>query len=223
MRRNGFTLIELLVVIAIIAILAAILFPVFARAREKARQSACISRIRQVGLAMMMYADNNDGWLPFNSCCDSGKRVLWYDMCAEYGPAKVRRDEFFSCTNACYSPGFYAGAGRGAPNPPWRMNIETGSDHVGMAIKHPESVMAVGETETWSATVSNRGPEPFYIGPHMGRTNLVYLDGHAKSLTPDALRADIDTGAADSDANGKADGDAGEPAEGAGAWFWWWR
>jgi prepilin-type N-terminal cleavage/methylation domain-containing protein len=55
MRNKGFTLIELLVVIAIIAILAAILFPVFAQARNKARQTACISNIRQNWLALTMY------------------------------------------------------------------------------------------------------------------------------------------------------------------------
>ena len=55
MRRGGFTLIELLVVIAIIAILAAILFPVFARAREKARQTSCLAHLKQVGLSAMMY------------------------------------------------------------------------------------------------------------------------------------------------------------------------
>jgi len=58
--RRGFTLIELLVVIAIIAILAAILFPVFARAREKARQASCLSNIKQLAVAAKMYADDYD-------------------------------------------------------------------------------------------------------------------------------------------------------------------
>jgi prepilin-type N-terminal cleavage/methylation domain-containing protein/prepilin-type processing-associated H-X9-DG protein len=59
-RRSGFTLIELLVVIAIIAILAAILFPVFAQAREKARQATCQSNLKQIGLAYLMYAQDYD-------------------------------------------------------------------------------------------------------------------------------------------------------------------
>ncbi|WP_309718439.1 DUF1559 domain-containing protein [Armatimonas sp.] len=65
--RRGFTLIELLVVIAIIAILAAILFPVFAQAREKARQSVCLSNLKQIGTAMMMYVQDYDEMFPSQS------------------------------------------------------------------------------------------------------------------------------------------------------------
>lgn len=65
LNRRGFTLIELLVVIAIIALLAAILFPVFGRARAKARQSACTSNLKQLSLAFVMYAQDWDGGLPY--------------------------------------------------------------------------------------------------------------------------------------------------------------
>src|ERR687894_1171003 len=63
--RRGFTLIELLVVIAIIAILAAILFPVFAQARDRARMSACISNMRQIGTGLMMYVQDYDETFPY--------------------------------------------------------------------------------------------------------------------------------------------------------------
>src|SRR5947208_2216088 len=69
-HRSGFTLIELLVVIAIIAILAAILFPVFAQAREAARQTSCASNMRQMSLALRMYSQDNDENFPLRRTCD---------------------------------------------------------------------------------------------------------------------------------------------------------
>jgi prepilin-type N-terminal cleavage/methylation domain-containing protein/prepilin-type processing-associated H-X9-DG protein len=72
MKRKGFTLIELLVVIAIIAILAAILFPVFAQAREKARQITCASNLKQVGLAILQYQQDYDEVYPM------GQNANWY-------------------------------------------------------------------------------------------------------------------------------------------------
>jgi len=69
-QKSGFTLIELLVVIAIIAILAAILFPVFAQAREKARTASCQSNLKQLGVAIAMYTQDHDEILP--GCCNTG-------------------------------------------------------------------------------------------------------------------------------------------------------
>ncbi len=81
--RRGFTLIELLVVIAIIAILAAILFPVFARAREKARQTSCLSNVKQLTLCFLMYAQDYDEMLP-SSYYYNGIYYLWADMIYPY-------------------------------------------------------------------------------------------------------------------------------------------
>ena len=83
--RRGFTLIELLVVIAIIAILAAILFPVFARAREKARQSSCLSNMKQIALGHLMYAQDYDEQIVpnlgyFNSDNLNPPESMWWYM-----------------------------------------------------------------------------------------------------------------------------------------------
>ena len=86
-RIDGFTLIELLVVIAIIAILAAILFPVFAQAREKARQTACMSNLRQVGLAVLQYAQDNDESFVHTELggdVDDDHEYFWGDMTMPY-------------------------------------------------------------------------------------------------------------------------------------------
>jgi prepilin-type N-terminal cleavage/methylation domain-containing protein len=74
-RRPAFTLIELLVVIAIIVIIAAILFPVFAQARDKARQAACFSNLKQIGSALAIYVQDYDERLP--NCCIWGRAWVW--------------------------------------------------------------------------------------------------------------------------------------------------
>ena len=99
---RGFTLIELLVVIAIIAILAAILFPVFARARENARASACQSNLKQIGLGMLQYSqDYDENYVaPFygsnqgnNTATDGVNSWKWMDAIYPY----VKNEQIFNC------------------------------------------------------------------------------------------------------------------------------
>ena len=90
-RRTAFTLIELLVVIAIIAILAAILFPVCAQAREEARQTSCLSNLRQIGVAVMMYTQDYDEILP---------QTGWQGVCTQPGVAANSNDKYWSGTYA---------------------------------------------------------------------------------------------------------------------------
>src|SRR6476646_9508495 len=92
---RGFTLIELLVVIAIIAILAAILFPVFGRARENARRSSCQSNLKQIGLGVIQYTQDYDERMPTNSLGigPSIQIVIWPQMVQPY----LKSTQIFQC------------------------------------------------------------------------------------------------------------------------------
>ncbi len=100
LKRHGFTLIELLVVIAIIAILAAILFPVFAQAREKARQATCLSNQKQLALGTLMYAQDYDETFPMSAYLVPPNMVVTvFDEVAPY----LKNTEVFICPS--YRPG----------------------------------------------------------------------------------------------------------------------
>ena len=114
-RQEGFTLVELLVVIAIIIILAAILFPVFAKARDKAQQSKCLNNLKQMGAACEMYQDDYDGMvLPFGVYALAGRSggerwgYMWQDLVDPYvkqlkgvgGSVITEQGELFICPSA---------------------------------------------------------------------------------------------------------------------------
>jgi prepilin-type N-terminal cleavage/methylation domain-containing protein/prepilin-type processing-associated H-X9-DG protein len=119
-RRTGFTLIELLVVIAIIAILAAILFPVFAQAREKARTISCASNLKQLGLAFSMYQQDYDGGFPAFSYQEStAPKLRWMNVIFPYtrngqigvcptvsGPRAITNELEVSANSRNYSYGY---------------------------------------------------------------------------------------------------------------------
>jgi prepilin-type N-terminal cleavage/methylation domain-containing protein/prepilin-type processing-associated H-X9-DG protein len=102
LKRTGFTLIELLVVIAIIAILAAILFPVFAKAREKARQISCASNEKQLGLAFMQYAQDYDETLPTGT--DDSPAGPWGASWAGRVNAYVKSPALYHCPDDTTNP-----------------------------------------------------------------------------------------------------------------------
>src|SRR5690349_21250410 len=101
---RGFTLIELLVVIAIIAILAAILFPVFAQARAKARQAACLSNCKQIGLGLMMYVQDYDETYPcINRGYITGNTTAFYMMWTAQIQPYLKNSAIFECPDAVMS------------------------------------------------------------------------------------------------------------------------
>jgi len=109
-KRQGFTLIELLVVVAIIALLAAILFPVFARARENARRATCQSNLKQIGIGLIMYTQDNNGYLIAGQMTGDGGATYtrWEDLAYPY----IKNSQVFSCPSYTL-----AGLPATSPNP----------------------------------------------------------------------------------------------------------
>ncbi len=211
-RHQGFTLIELLVVIAIIAILAAILFPVFAQVRASARKTACLSNTRQLGSALSMYAQDNDETYPTLVLVGSAPSNLAYDISTALH-SYINNEEVFFCPDRtakdCNSLGFtevgfrsdrclgygynfgvnvYAGGGL------VQALSQTGSVYVApgqslAALVAPADTFAFGDTYdypfytvVWNAILSNFAGSRNSDLRHRGQFNMLYADGHAKSL-----------------------------------------
>ena len=194
-RRTGFTLIELLVVIAIIAILAAILFPVFARAREKARQASCQSNEKQIALAILMYAQDYDEGISINNVFGSpteaeGNNNHWefriqpytknfqLVICPNYGEWIVR-DE---CRGY---HGYYGG---------YTGTCAVWQTHTKLAkLERPANTVMVGDFRCRRCNMAGdshggtcwQGQYECYR-PHNDMSNCAFMDGHVKAMKPDA-------------------------------------
>jgi len=206
MKTKGFTLIELLVVIAIIAILAAILFPVFAKVREKARQTSCLSNEKQIGLALMQYVQDFDEKYPAREYNNDSSKT-WRVVVFPYVKAKG----VFACpsnpsaANNGYDgyPISYGGNYNSAPyfNQDWGNMYPGGINGTGVfgdwdapgvtlaSITSPASVIEVLEqtNEGYAdANVLNHytGANHDLFAGHNGVSNYLFCDGHAKSMKP---------------------------------------
>jgi len=200
MKRYGFTLIELLVVIAIIAILAAILFPVFAKAREKARQSSCSSNLKQIGLGFLQYAQDYDEKL-------FGARVPregWTGAIMPY----IKNSQIFGCPSWTGNlASITRGSGCGGCGP-WvsvlwggytyaNQNSNITTSGASMCLSQSASIslgtydspattqLAYDGTCPHGTPSSTARPQPVanfhvHFNRHNEGANFVFLDGHAK-------------------------------------------
>lgn len=201
--KNGFTLIELLVVIAIIAILAAILFPVFARARENARRSSCQSNMKQVGLTLTQYAQDYDEKMPPLYLPSTGQ--LWPQMIQPY----LKSEQVMVCP----SIGIVAGQAPLVGNPSYGMNINmqegalSGTTYAGLTSRsiatfnYPSELLTNvdngqlpglgGYYSTWYSVTTGVNPWINNLriptGAHFDGANVLFADNHVKWLKLDKI------------------------------------
>ena len=198
-RREGFTLIELLVVIAIIAILAAILFPVFAKAREKARQSSCSSNLKQLGVAVTQYVQDYDERMPMHVVGTNATPtwVYWMEGLQPY----VKNVQLMVCPSddSPYAAASFSGTYRTTYGYNWTWlgsgNASPAYARTLAQIEFPANTVVFTESPS-SYVVHPYNPTYLVYPYHNEGANLVYVDGHAKWLRLDNLyQANVTTGA----------------------------
>jgi len=182
--RKGFTLIELLVVIAIIAILAAILFPVFAKAREKARQASCQSNIKQCALAVHMYLQDYDENLPMSRSAEYSTGALaWRGWEWGVGPY-MKNTQMLRCPSA---PTITVAYGETCSGGYAAMQYNAGKA-MGTITKPAEMKLLIDLNGSFWHIPIQISPGGCHDGPWVGHfrhnegTNVAYVDGHVKWL-----------------------------------------
>jgi len=191
--RRGFTLIELLVVIAIIAILAAILFPVLARARESAKRSACIQNLKQIGIGCMMYAQSDkDGFIPY---CDDPQYAIpyqgtpmytiSYEFLKKLKPFVKNEDIFFDPASANYSNDYHGKQQALSRNPPnigyYIFHVHGWYSVTGPKLKAGFPPPEFYRCPTIAMCIGYKGGGPHKMSNSESWGNYLYLDGHVRS------------------------------------------
>lgn len=166
-KPHGFTLIELLVVIAIIAILAAILFPIFITAKATAVTSSCQSNAKQIGIAMQLYSEANDGRLPLYSIGNGASRRLWWEFIGPF----LKSGKIYRCPalpNPKISTGQYGANARvygyGVPYPHLFNPMETKKPPILSTIPRASKTMLMCDSYTMEIDTANRSTTPLECG-----------------------------------------------------------
>ena len=187
--RRGFTLIELLVVIAIIAILAAILFPVFARAREKARQTSCLSNVKQIMLAEMMYQqDNHECTASYSSHPGAAATYSYKEMLEPY----LKNDQIGQCPSAAETTAWHYGPNISDTGLP---NLATGHGYL-YCFRKVATFQYPAETAIFADSAGsywryNAGAAQNARFRHNEGMNVGYLDGHAKWVSEGFVMSEV--------------------------------
>ncbi|BCM89159.1 hypothetical protein IAD21_01003 [Abditibacteriota bacterium] len=190
-HRSAFTLIELLVVIAIIAILAAILFPVFARARENARKSSCQSNLKQIGLGFMQYVQDYDEKYPHSAETVSPVLGGWVPGGGlPIDPSKGGLNPYLKSVQIFICPSDTKGTTNGSS---YSMNQRVSQQSLASAFQPSITVLALDEGNTMddgnfnalACGITGATNLPSFL--HLDGYNSLYTDGHVKWHRPDQL------------------------------------
>jgi prepilin-type N-terminal cleavage/methylation domain-containing protein/prepilin-type processing-associated H-X9-DG protein len=184
--RKCFTLIELLVVIAIIAILAAILFPVFAKAREKARQSSCLSNIKQLTLATMQYIQDYDERTPQRGAACATSGGPWGGLPIQQVYPYVKNSQVYICPSRV-PVGFCGNASAASkalvPASGYNMSCAFSNGTPLAGIERPAEMFMLGESaggSFWRPVTDYVGCDCGVLRTHNDGINVGYCDGHGK-------------------------------------------
>ncbi len=182
-RRSAFTLIELLVVIAIIAILAAILFPVFAQAREKARQTSCLSNLKQYALANLMYVQDYDETFPMSAYLNGNCVATFYWAVAPY----VKNNQITQCPSEKEAMNVQLLTGAPCANtPPFNSYVVNPALYAnGFAGASPLSLASVdrpSDTVMHYDGNTNTNQQQLVQARHQNMFDASFVDGHAKAI-----------------------------------------